>query len=246
MAVLKKPYLLFTTARAGSTPVYEILKSYLAHQHGLVGAHTILNPHFGTYATRQGKLHCDPRKNTFPGFDEERAFRSRARLVKKHHGKIFFRAYPHEIRGEFGLWLLDNYEFIFHERKNKVAQVLSFLISANLQVWYKQEGIVVPRRSLKAKKSDFSAIEGSLYVYEHLRRTLDPKRCFTHEDFLRLKPAAFLRHAGFRGGIDAKKVWLPPKQNVGRKIERFSNPREIKKWYEASWLSDLYPWSDDE
>jgi hypothetical protein len=179
---MTKPILLLSTARSGSTPVYRILASYLEQHQKIEPMQELLNPYFGDYRLRGGRLLLlseTHNRLTIPAHHRE--FKRRLRLAKRFHGQLFYKVFPSAFRGPANDWLLKNYRFATCERLDRFAQVMSFLVSASSGKWYKTGGLKIPAATLKASFQEFQAIEASLFVFLLLTRQSSPSQ------YLRMK-----------------------------------------------------------
>ena len=236
-----KPYILLSTERAGSTPAYEILNHYFSRHFGTYGVGEILNPVFGFYSEEGGRIAFAGAINQFSGQqDWEAAFSKRCHLVRKHHGRIFFKVFPSSFRGELEPWLLSNFNFCTMERRDVFQQLLSFLISSHSGIWYVKGGMQTEIDSILAHKSQFDLFEKTIVRYQTLKRQSKAKHCFFYEDFLSMSQQSFLAQAGFINPIDDCPS-IPDRQNLMNKLDVFKNPSEVVWWYRDSWLNTFYP-----
>lgn len=234
-----KPYVLLSTPRSGSTPIYQILEHYLRQNNHVYGVEEILNPTYGDYEDTAGVITWNRTHHTATLDMWDKHYEARFELVKKHHGKIFFKAFPSVFRPESTDWLLKNFTFIAHERSNYLEQVLSYLVSFATNKWYELKGFNIPANSLKASHEAFKSIESTIFHYIHLKKIARPVAVFSYEDFLAKNPQQLLLDKGFDLPFDSQGLNLTPKQNEGDKLQLFANKDEILKWYQDSFFQQI-------
>ena len=229
------PYLHFSTHRSGSVPIGILLEHYMENAAGIHGLGDVfeMRPAF--------QLPRDRRLKEWSRGASVASIQKRWKWLQAQDQDFFFTVYP-VIPTEVMQSLLKNYQFVFSERRNLVAQVLSFLIVENEHRFYRKGGLRLRKESVVADYSLFRKIEGQLFQYFRIKAELKPKKVLTYEDFLKKTPAKFLKAAGFSQEIDWSGVELTDMQNPKDKLVLFKNPDDIESWYRESYLEKLCPW----
>lgn len=240
-----------TTFRSGSTPIHSLLSAYLNQTSGIVSLDAYFDLwEFGYKETANG-IEMRPYRESKLGpkdfkklpLKQPRTLVARLELLKRYHQKYFIKCNP--IEGDVMDWLLDHYDFIFTERLDLPAQIVSYQISCGYGRWYKRSGLFLERRSLTARRDWFTELEVSLSQYFMLKSYLPSAPVLTYESFAKLTPRQFLKQAGLTRVWNPKLVTLTAKQNhddFDRNLAVFKNRSEIAKWYKSSLLQTIRPW----
>lgn len=240
---LNKPPLLFSTARSGSTPVYNAISIYLYQTAGIVRASELFNIYAPSILDRTEQSFVKISRNKFEEVlqpidklsDEQIRITNRRALIEKLlRGKIFFKVFPFQPLEEHWPTLINEYEFIFLERRNTFDQLLSYLISFETGEFYNKNGITWEESSIKARFLYFEWFCGMIEFYRSMKATLKPEKVIFLEDFLKDGAEVYLKKIGFDQKFDPKLIPVGEKQNTKPKDLAFSNYKEIVTWYKNS------------
>ncbi|HEX4923253.1 MAG TPA: hypothetical protein VFV50_04175 [Bdellovibrionales bacterium] len=243
-----KPYLLFSTPRSGSNLVYDVLEQYFKSARGFIG--------LGEYFTHVYQSFWDTgnglASSVFPservrhvqvaGSYFEAIRRQRLAWLKKYHGRYFFKLTALQVSGESYPWLIENYNWILIERRNLFDQLLSYLISVELNRWYGSGGLGVTPGSITARPEHADAFTRMILEYRRIKAELQDPAVLVYEDVV-AGPIAenILRLARLDNSAGGRSFRMPPKQNPENKLPLFTNPDEVLKIYETSALNELVP-----
>ncbi|MBY0414142.1 MAG: hypothetical protein K2Q18_08245 [Bdellovibrionales bacterium] len=244
-----KPYLLYTTPRSGSTPIFEALSELCFHLYG----HESLSEYFNwDYVEAwdeddQIKILKEDEALVWPSQKGlETRVKTRAQAVKELRYKLnLLRKYPcryslkvftahisANTAPEF-LWLIANYHWFFLERKDLLAQLLSNLIATERGIWYEDRPEKLADGSLTAKRIGFERFRFAWDFYRQTKHILGPKRILYYEDYCQMGPHDFFSDLGFKVPKECKfeRALGVPIQNGERKLELFTNQDEILSWF---------------
>ena len=220
----------FSTHRSGSVPIGILLEYYMENALQTQGLGDVFEMRRDFQLPRDRRI-----KSSLKTIEQRWSW------IKNQDQKYFFTVYP-VVTNELMQELLKSHRFIFSERKNLVAQILSFLIVENKDQFYQDGGLGIRKSSILGSYRNFRKIEAQLFQYFRLKAELKPEKVLTYETFLKHTPRDFLETVGFSKPIDWSNLKLTEKQNPENKLELFTNPREIENWYRDSYLQKIYPW----
>jgi len=221
--------------------MYRILEQYLRLNRGIYGVEEILNPFYGEYTDSTGRITLKSTANSPQGQEWDDLFAERFKLAQKHHNKIFYKVFPSAFRPNSMDWLQSNHLFVSHERKDSFEQALSFMVSSLTNTWYEEGGLKLAPKSLKGEQRHFRRIEGIIFHYHQLKRTLKPIAEFDYETFLKKQPIELLREQNLNEPFTDEGLKQTSRHNLRPKLELFSNAAEIKRWYKDSFLQQISP-----
>lgn len=234
-----KPLALFYMPRSGSSPVAQLIGEYLRQHEGKYYGGEFLNPYAGYPELRDGKIsfrkdqiHPTPKTNfklqVFPELEQIELNR-RWKLVFEHYQQIFFKFGAPELNPHTRSWMGETFEILKLVRRNRLEHYLSFMVSTTSKLFYKEGGLGIPVRSLRADRS--FAVRFHRLEREHLHVFYPDARRIYFEDFLDLGPVDFLRSLGLTKPFDLAQLRLPDIQNPPDKLSLFQNPDELLAWF---------------
>ena len=238
---IEKPIFLLSTARSGSTPIYKIMELYLQSNFNMQGVEEILNPYYGDYHEKDGKIVWNGTTNQLGPGTYHAHLMERFALAKRHEGKIFMKVFPSAFREETFDWLKNNHQFVCNERLNLWEQTLSYLVSDASKHWYSETGLKADAKSLEGSMLSFRAIEKSIFHYFHLKNVLKPIATFTYEEMLTQEPRDLLIAKGFDGIFNQDELIQVQKQTHSPKLDLLKNAEEVKAWYRNSFMEQICP-----
>jgi len=240
-----------TTFRSGSTPIHLLLSAYLEQTEGITSLDAFFDLwEYGYRETKNGIEIVRPREPKLGPklfmdmpLHRPRSIAARTTLLQRHYKNYFVKSHP--LMGRPMSWLLQTHDFIFTERKDLPAQIVSYLISCAYGRWYREAGLFPKPRSLVARKEWFNELEVSLGKYFALKILLPSAPVITYEDFCNTEPKTLLARAGLKKRWRTDKIELPQRQNsadLGEKIIALRNQKAVASWYKNSFLQDRCPW----
>ena len=249
--VQNKQTLLFTTQRSGSTPIFILLAEYFRQTSAATGLGEFFSTSVGSYDLVNGKInalrHFDIDSGVLrPYIHGNRKTMTGVRLqryemLEKAEGNYFFKFFSDQLLSTHEKWLQEKYTWLFLERKNLFEQCLSYLIMSLTKEYYRQNEKRLKPGIFKARKADFDYFAGLIWNYQLYKLKVKPKQIIYYEDFCTLHRTDFLSGIGLDTKVDLSqiKVTVPPEGP--EKQELFTNLKEIKLWYQKSFLNNLSP-----
>jgi len=254
-------YSIFTTPRSGSKLLLCIIWPYLREKFGYMeNLKEISNPTFVYYDTGNSiALSYHEDRQFVEEIDKEILYKYK--LLKKYHDQDFFiKFFPHDNDDEWQ-YILDNYNLILLERKNKREQFLSFIISSETDIWTIYDNVKYPPKATWAtfdkvvyppkvlfKEQHKQFLERSHKEYQNKKNVIMERNNLTqcviyYEDMISLdNPFEILEQCEFldwRDYIKDDTYTLPKKMNPSNKEKYIENIDEFDEWFDKFMSSTI-------
>jgi hypothetical protein len=239
LAEYRKPLLVFGTPRSGTRIFTSTIGEFLQENYQI-------EP-LGEFLATTDLYEVESPAGRFRFWKEpsaealELAHSEKVETLRKRHGKVFLKVFPNHLSQVGTTWLVENYEWIFVERRDLFDQLLSYLISSRTREWYKEGGLQFAESSLRAELDDVQRFVELHASYVRMKARLRPSRVAVYEDVVADKgkiAQKVLDISGLRALKDFQPR-LPEKQNQGNKLRYFKNRNSIISAYRSSPLFQL-------
>ncbi len=202
-----------------------------------------------TWIDDGNRIHCSFDKNNTVPFKKklqktEKAIvnerRNRYRLLKKYGEQDYFlKLFPEtDFQAESWNFLLENYHFIFLERRNVKEQLLSLFLASKTEVWNIDQKELEYSTYEFTEKDKASFLEiFSLYktMKEFIINNGTPYSIIYHEDIISYDPIykalELFDFTDWKDYIDLDKEYLPAPMGSGDKRKYVSNFEEFETWF---------------
>ena len=239
----RKPYVVFSTPRSGSSFIYELLAGYLdqTNHYRLLGEYF----NFGVVTFWKEEPH---RKR-----DRPPAYRAidpppRLELARLHSLKLNPEGWILKVHLSPWLdfkvyeWLMENCECFFVERRDLFKQTLSHLISQTTGVWYQEPPLEIKPNSLEPHLNYLYDFANQMKLYIKIRELFPAPKIFTYEYFVAEQNLAeLLRNFGLDQPFDIGKCAIPNRQNPDDKLSLFKRPEKIIEAYRRTFMQAYRP-----
>lgn len=112
-------------------------------------------------------------------------------------------------------WCLANVDCVFLDRRDKLAQILSYGVARYTNWWFQQKDRLIRPGSIQYLKPDFAYFAETMRSFDEIRTQHQDKAIIYYEDLTAV--------------VDDR---LPKKNKQGG-LDLFSNPDEILEWYDG-------------
>jgi hypothetical protein len=234
LAEYRKPLLVFGTPRSGTRIFTSTIGQFLQENHQI-------EP-LGEFLATTDRYDVESPAGRFRFWKEpsaedlERVHFEKVETLRSRHGKVFLKVFPNHLSQVASGWLIENYEWIFVERRDLFDQLLSYLISSTTREWYKEGGLQFVESSLRADLDDIQKFVELHASYVRMKARLRPSRVAVYEDVVAEKGKIAQKVLDI-SGLRALKDFhprLPEKQNQGNKLRYFENRNAIIGAYRNS------------
>jgi hypothetical protein len=244
----KKPILVFSTPRAGTNFVCSALGAYLRPR-GMEGLRELFGLwHTSVWDTGSAIRWAGYLENvdqgSYPREFVQAIINYRMGLIRKYHGRYFFKVFPFQIDFENFSELARSYHVVCLERRDLFEQALSLAFATSTRSFVRMPGEPAQSAapgSLEADLNQLDAMESQILSYRAWRKKLDLRNVCYYEDLSGLGSTAEIVSSVL--GVES-----PPlsdrtheRQVLGRKLDAFRNADEIIRWYRSSRLQKLAP-----
>lgn len=238
------PLLLYGIPRSGTTPIYEVIASYLSAREGISGVGEIFNPrHHAIQETAQGLCSIPCARQAMPSPEEYRRHcLTHFELTRRYHGRCFFKLLALQASPDILSWLSRHYDWIFVERRDLFELTLSIVLSLATDTCYSLDGIHPQPASLSPEPGHFLQAERAFVEYRKMKARVKPRCVLVYEDMA--------VHGMARGKILESLGWKDPapmlgqphaRQTIGDKLRFFREPEVLLKAYRRTFMQGEFP-----
>lgn len=234
----KKPLLLLTTPRSGSTPVFYLLNQFYPE---FPEIHEYLCAKELSYFEDEDGIYLpDMVKVTRMNQQEQMVERERRLIFLCNHKQKFNIKIFSGILNEENLpWFQNTFEWYFLERQDLWSQCLSYLLSTATNEWYAKDGLHFRPNSIEANFQDFLVIQSMIIKYLKYKEAHVNPKVIVFEKLL-------------KDGVEStfKKLDLPVmgknhalhtvRQNPEDKSIFITNIDQVREWYSSSYLQAFW------